>query len=120
MLKHRLVPLLHAFSGLSESLIFCGTNVIDLGFAVTKFIDLGFAIAELSLEVPFCPLFDIALSPRDYLFEKINGFKRTTEVQTVQQMKKMIPLITCEASFGSCHQIGSWCQRIWFGFLCPK
>ena len=112
-----------AFLRLSESLMSCaeslfalnilfGTSVVHLGFAVTKFIDLGFAIAELSLEVHFCPLLDIALSPRDFLFEKINGFKRTTEVHTVQQMKKMIPLITREASFGSCHQIGSWCQRI--------
>ena len=47
-----------------------GTKVIDLGFAITKFIDLGFAVAELSPEVPSCPLFDMALRTRCLRLER--------------------------------------------------
>ena len=43
---------------------------IGLGFAITQFIDLGFAIAELSPEVPSCPLFDMALCPRCFFVRK--------------------------------------------------
>ena len=69
---------------------------------------LGFAIGELSSEVPSCPLFDMALcfligSERN-LLEKAT--REHWEIHDVQRTKMMVPLITREASFGVCQQIG--------------
>ena len=104
---------------LSESLISCGasffalydTKVPGLGFDITKFIDLGFAIAELSWDVPSCPLFDTAL--HCFLFEKKKWLQENIgKFIMFNKTEKRVPLITCEASFGTCRQIGSWSQHI--------
>ena len=69
--------------------------------AIAEFIGFGFAIGEPSLEVAYCPLFDIALcfligSERKllkWLQENIEKFMMLNQT-------KMIPLITRETPFG--------------------
>ena len=76
----------------------CDTQFIGFGFAVTKFIDFGFAIAEPSPEVPSSPpLWHGTLLS---VWKKDMAAREHREIYDIQQTKKMLPLITCEASFG--------------------
>ena len=119
-----------AFPGLSESLISCGESffalntlygakLLGLGFDITKFIDLGFAIAELSLEVPSCPFFDIALSPRCFLFERNKWPQENIGKFTMSNKRRRwfhssrvkLPLVNMSASwFLDIFDLDSWLQ----------